>query len=144
MGCFVGLLFALGAETTEPFALFALLGQQGAGPGEGGGCCKPLAGFWVSSKVRVCVFRGVGAAVHPRPLPPLCSFSFRGQWEGAGCLWRGKGAVPGGFASWEGCASCRHQSMQIAQLLPPMQVAVKGDRGTNPAGSCGLSPVLIS
>lgn len=32
----------------------------------------------------------------------------------------------------------------MAQLLCSMQAAVKGDRGTNLSGSCGLSTLLIS
>jgi len=48
MGISFLLLFLQGSKTTEPFALFALLGQEGVGREErGGGCCNPpWHGLW--------------------------------------------------------------------------------------------------
>lgn len=95
------------------------------------------------------MFGGMSATAHPCPLPPLCWWGLLSSLERAvGRCWvlgERKRCCPmpedrASLLSQEHLPAGR--GGPVAEIMA--QVAVKGDRGTNPAGSCGLSTVLTS
>lgn len=160
MGISFLLLFLQGSKTTEPFALFALLGQEGVGREErGGGCCNSpwhvlwsVAGWTLASSeeqllltVLVLCFPRAGGIWSP---------PHRGWWERCREM-KGKEKmlpyaweqnlplvlVP--FASWLRCLSCRKWSMKLAQFLSSAVLSVKENSRANPSGKHSLASTLV-
>lgn len=159
MGISFLLLFLQGSKTTEPFALFALLGQEGVGREErGGGCCNPpWHGLWSATGWTL-------ASSEEQLLAPVLVLCFpcaggiwspphRGWWESCReregkekilpYAWeRRLPLVLRPFASWLRCLSCKKWSMKLAQFLSSAVLPVKENSKANPTVRHGLASTL--